>query len=90
MVRFELKIAVSLLLTGEKSKATFDSRLRLSIEEAGGAFENRLQVGFFMMKISFPRLIARLKSKSTSPFVFETINEHCGQTAQINILVLSL
>ena len=40
VLRFELKIAVSLLLTGEKSKATFDSRLRLSIEEAGEAIEN--------------------------------------------------
>ena len=46
MVRFELKIAVPLLLTEEKSKATFDSRLRLSIEEACGAFENRLREGW--------------------------------------------
>ena len=71
VVRFELKIAVTLLLTEEKRKATFDSRLRLSIEEAVGAFENRLQVEFLMMKISFPRLIAHLKSKSTSPIVFQ-------------------
>ena len=83
-MRFELKIAVSLLLTGEKSKATFDSRLRLSIEEAGGAFKNRLQVGFFMMKISFPRLIARLKSKSTSLIVFE--NQFQNQFSWVNLL----
>ena len=47
MVRFELKIAVPLLLTEEKCKANFDSRLRLSIEEAVGAIENRLQEGNF-------------------------------------------
>ena len=45
VVRFELKIAVALLLTEEKSKATFDSRLRLSIEEACRAFEKHLQEG---------------------------------------------
>ena len=42
-----MKIVVSLLLTGEKSKATFDSRLRISVEEADGAFENRLREGNF-------------------------------------------
>ena len=82
VVRFELKIAVPLLLTKEKCNATFDSRLRISIEEAVGACENRLQEGrsddifchslrFMMMKICFPRLIAHLKSKSTSPIVFQ-------------------
>ena len=43
MVRFELKIAVPLLLTEEKRKAISESRLRLSIEEAVGACENRLR-----------------------------------------------
>ena len=71
MVRFELKIAVTLLLTEEKRKATFDSRLRLSIEEVGGAFENRLWVGILMGKTDSQRLIAHLKSKSTSPIVFQ-------------------
>ena len=39
-VRFELKIAVPLLLTEEKRKANLCSRLGISIEEAGGVFEN--------------------------------------------------
>ena len=43
MVRFELKMTVALLLSEEKSKANFDSRLRISIEEADGAFENHLR-----------------------------------------------
>ena len=55
----------------KNASQTSDSCLRLSIEEAYGAFENRLQVEFMMMKISFPRLIAHLKSKSTSPIVFQ-------------------
>ena len=46
MVRFELKIAVPLLLTEEKRKAISESRLRLSIEEACGTFENRLPEGW--------------------------------------------
>ena len=71
MVRFELKIAVTLLLTEEKRKATFDSRLRLSIEEVGGAFENQLRENSFDGGIDFLRLIAHLKSKSTSPIVFQ-------------------
>ena len=71
MVRFELKIAVSLLLTGEKSKATFDSRLRISIEEADGAFENRLWVGILIGKTDPLRLIAHLKFKSISLVVIE-------------------
>ena len=45
MVRFELKIAVPLHLTKEKRKVTFYSRLRLSIEEAVGAFEKHLREG---------------------------------------------
>ena len=45
VVRFKLKTSVALLLTEEKSKATFDSRLRLSIEEACRAFEKHLQEG---------------------------------------------
>ena len=45
VVRFELKIALAPLLTEEKRKVTFYSRLRLSIEEAVGACENRLQEG---------------------------------------------
>ena len=83
-MRFDLKIAVTLPLTEEKWRTNFDSRLRISIEEADGAFENRLQVGFFMMKISFPRLIARLKSKSTSPIVFE--NQFQNQFSWVNLL----
>ena len=82
MVRFELKIAVTLLLTEEKRKATFDSRHRLSIEEACGSFEKHLREGrsdgifchalrFMMMKIFFLRLVADLKSKSTSPIVLQ-------------------
>ena len=71
MVRFELKIAVTLLLTEEKRKATFDSRLRLSIEEVGGAFENRLREGRSDGGIDFLRLIAHLKFKSILPIVFQ-------------------
>ena len=70
-MRFDLKIAVTLLLTEEKRKATFDSRLRLSIEEVGGACENQLREGILMEEISFLRLIVHLKFKSTSPIVFE-------------------
>ena len=69
MVRFELKIAVTLPLSEEKRKAISELRLRLSIEEACGAFENRLREGrndgifchglrFMMMNIYFPRLVA--------------------------------
>ena len=64
VVRFELKIAVPLLLTGEKCKSNFDSRLRISIEEACGAFENQLRENSFDGGIDFLRLIAHLKSKS--------------------------
>ena len=71
MVRFELKIAVTLLLTEEKCNANFDSRLRLSIEEAGGAFENRLWVGILIGKTDPLRLIAHLKFKSISLVVIE-------------------
>ena len=46
VLRFELKIAVPLLLTEEKRKAISESRLRLSIEEACGTFENRLPEGW--------------------------------------------
>ena len=45
VVRFELKTAFTLLPTEEKRWATFDSRLRLSIEKAGRAFENRFGKG---------------------------------------------
>ena len=45
VVRFELKIVITLLLTEEKRRASFDSRLRLSIEKAGRAFENRFGKG---------------------------------------------
>ena len=45
VVRFELIIAVTLLPTEEKCKATFDSWLRLSIEEAVGVFEKPLWEG---------------------------------------------
>ena len=80
-VRFELKIAVPLLLTEEKRKANLCSRLGISIEEAGGVFENWLQEGwcdgnfchrlwFLMMKINYLRLTAHLKIKSTSPVKF--------------------
>ena len=68
---FDLKIAVTLLLTEEKRKATFDSRLRLSIEEVGGACENQLRENSFDGEIDFLRLAAHLKSKSTSPIVFQ-------------------
>ena len=71
MVRFELKMTVALLLTEEKRKATFDSRLRLSIEEVGGAFENRLWVGILIGKTDPLRLIAHLKFKSISLVVIE-------------------
>ena len=47
VVRFELKTAFTVLLTEEKCRATFDSRLRLSIEKTGRAFENRLRQGNF-------------------------------------------
>ena len=81
-VRFELKIAVPLLLTEEKRKANLCSRLGISIEEAGGVFENWLQEGwcdgnfchslwFLMMKINFLRLTVHLKIKSTSPILFQ-------------------
>ena len=46
MVRFELKIAVPLLLTEEKRKAISESRLRLSIEEACVSIEIRLPEGW--------------------------------------------
>ena len=63
-------------------RQTYNSRLWLSIVEALGAFEKHLRDGrerwnlchglrFLMMKISFPRLAAHLKSKSTSPIVFQ-------------------
>ena len=82
VVRFELKIAVTLPLTEEKWRANFDSRLRISIEEADGAFENRLREGWcdqiFIVTTATvdeilwrKRLIAHLKSKSTSPIVFQ-------------------
>ena len=82
VVRFELKIAVTLLLTEENARQTYDSRLRISIEEACGVFENHKGEGrsdgifchglrFMMMKICFLRLIAHVKSKSTSPIVFQ-------------------
>ena len=45
VVRFDLKMTVALLLTEEKRKANLYLRFRLSIEEAGGAFENRLREG---------------------------------------------
>ena len=69
VVRFELKTAFTLLLTEEKRRATFDSRLRLSIEKAGRAFENRLREDILKEKNDFLRLIARLKSKSAFPIV---------------------
>ena len=71
VVRFELIIAVTLLPTEEKCKATFDSWLRLSIEEAVGAIENHLREGSFDGEIDFLRLIVHLKSKSTSLIVFQ-------------------
>ena len=46
VVRFELKITVTLLLTEENARQTYDLRRRLSIEEACGVFENRLPEGW--------------------------------------------
>ena len=57
MVRFDLKIAVTLLLTEEKCEATFDLQLRLSIKKACGAFENQLRENSFDGGIDFLRLI---------------------------------
>ena len=71
MVRFELKIAVPLLLTEKNEGQTYDLRLRLSIKKACGAFENQLRENSFDGGIDFLRLIAHLKSKSTSPIVFQ-------------------
>ena len=50
---------------------TYDLRLRLSIKKACGAFENQLQENSFDGGIDYLRLIAHLKSKSTSPIVFQ-------------------
>ena len=69
MVRFELKMTVALLLSEEKSKANFDSRLRISIEEADGAFENRLWVGNFDGKNWF--------SGADSPLEIQINIAHC-------------
>ena len=71
MVRFELKMTVALLLTEEKRKANLYLRFRLSIKKACGAFENQLRENSFDGGIDFLRLIAHLKSKSTSPIVFQ-------------------
>ena len=50
---------------------TYDLRLRLSIKKACGAFENQLRENSFDGGIDFLRQIAHLKSKSTSPIVFQ-------------------
>ena len=45
VVRFELIIAVTLLPTEEKCKATFDSQFRLSIKVACGVLEKHYHEG---------------------------------------------
>ena len=84
VVRFELKIAVTLSLIEEKWRANFDSRLRISIEEACGAFENQLRENSFDGGIDFLRLIAHLKSKSILPIVIQ--NHFQNQLPWVNLL----